>query len=209
MGLDSSWQFLGGPGSWSYRLFDNRREKLNRRLIRILIHRIPLGKSARVLEGGSGPGYASSCFARQSGVRLSIASDKDPAALGEARRRDKTLPVVAADLYRLPFKTGAFDMVWNSSTLEHLERIETAFGEMCRVTRQGGWIFVGVPYRFGPLGFQPLIKNSLLGKWLGPVFGRRDLVRLAKTRGLNPQSLFTYFYGCFIGIIARKPEGKA
>ncbi len=208
MGLERSWHFLGGPGTWSYRFFDSRREKLNRRLIRILTRRIPLGESARVLEGGSGPGYASTCFARQPGVRLSIASDKDPAALSEARRRDKTLPVVAADLYRLPFRTGVFDLVWNSSTLEHLERIETAFGEMCRVTRRGGWVFVGVPYRFGPLGFQPLIRNSPLGKWLGPVFGRRDLVRLAETRGLAPHNSFTYFYGCFIGIIARKPEGR-
>ena len=209
MTLTSSWQCLGGPGTWTYRWFDAERQRLNRRLVRTLVRHAGLPLQARVLEAGSGPGYASSLFARQSGVALSVAADLDPSALQEARRRDPLLPTAAADLYQLPFTDGAFDLVWNSSTLEHLAAPAEALREMARVTKPGGCIFVGVPYRFGPFGFQPWIHATPLGVWIGSVFDKDALARLVREAGLAPATVMTYYGRSFLGMLARKPRQAA
>jgi SAM-dependent methyltransferase len=164
-----------------------------------------LSRGARVLEAGSGPGYASSLFAAHHAVGLSVAADGDIDAMREARRRDPSLPVVVADLRRLPFREGAFDLVWNSSTLEHVDRPEVALAEMQRVTRADGHVFVGVPHRYGALGFQPVIAGTRWGVWIGPVFDRRRLAALMVSSALVPIAHSTYFYGIFLGMLARKP----
>ncbi|MBI3087361.1 MAG: class I SAM-dependent methyltransferase [Candidatus Omnitrophica bacterium] len=200
-----SWSVPGGPGSWLYRGYDALRRRLNRRLVGYLAARACLAPGSRVLEGGSGPAFASSLFARESGVALSIAADLDAEALREARRRDPALPAVQTDLYRLPFRSGVFDLVWSSSTLEHLAAPASALEEMQRVTKDGGYLFVGVPARRGPLGFQPWIKRTRVGVWLGPVFSRAELLVLMAQQGLRPVSMLAYGWGCFVGVLARKP----
>jgi len=154
-----SWQFLGGPGALPYYCYDAVRKALNRKLAAYLLAKAPQGRGSKVLEAGSGPAFASSLLASNPGV-FSVAMDIDIDALKEARRRDPALPVVVGDLYRFPFKMGVFDLVWNSSTLEHLAAPVRALDEMKRVAVQNGHVFVGVPYRVGPLGFQPLVKNN-------------------------------------------------
>lgn len=201
-----SWQFLGGPGTWPYRLYDAQRRWLNRRLVRFLLGRTGLETGARVLEGGAGPGFASALFAEAQGAGLSVAADIDREALEEGRRRCGGLQAVAADLFRLPFRSKSFDLVWNSSTLEHLEPPAEAVREMARVAKPGGFVFIGVPYRRGPLGFQPWIRASRVGVWIGPVFGRCELAQLAAGAGLAPQETVTYYFGCFVGVLARKPH---
>lgn len=201
----ASWQFVGGPGSWSSEVFEGLRRRLNRRLVRDLSIWTELSCGARVLEGGSGPGYASSLFAARPEVRLSVAADADIRALREARDRDPRLPVVVADLRRLPFREGAFDLVWNSSTLEHVDTPDIALAEMRRVTRAAGHVFVGVPNRFGALAFQPLIAGTRWGIWIGPLFDARRLAALMIGAGLNPIARRTYFFGVFLGMLGRKP----
>lgn len=205
MAGERSWHFLGGPGSWPYRVFDAQRRRLNRWLVDHLLSRTVLTGDGCVLEAGSGPGYGSSLFACHPAVRLSVALDFDPDALQEARRRDPSLLVVLGDVRRLPFRSDVFDVVWNSSTLEHVAQPSHALGEMQRVTRAGGGVFVGVPYRFGPLGFQRLIARTRVGVWIGPVFDRDALCRLMLAQGLQPVESLVYFAACFIGILSHKP----
>lgn len=203
MGADHSWSFLGGPGSWPYRAFDAQRRRLNQWLVNRLSRTV--AGEGRILEAGSGPGYGSSLFARHPAVRVSIALDFDLEALQEARRRDPGLPVVVGDMRRLPFRSEAFDVVWNSSTLEHVEQPDIALEEMRRVTRSGGHVFVGVPYRFGPLGFQRLIARTRVGIWIGPVFDRAALRRLLIAQRLQPVESLIYCAACFVGMLSRKP----
>lgn len=202
--MTNLWQFWGGPGSWPYELFDGQRRRLNRRLVERLATRALGGGNRRVLEAGAGPAYASSLLARHRAVRLSVALDIDPEALAVARRHDPGLTAVVGDLYRLPFRTGVFDLVWNSSTLEHLEAPTAALAEMRRVARPEGYVFVGVPYRFGPLGWQPLVAATALGVWIGTVFDRRRLAHLCAEQRLVPVEAVTYFFRFFVGVLARK-----
>lgn len=200
----SQWQFFGGPGSFVYRMLDVLRRRLNQGLVGYLSSCTLPQRGAVVVEAGSGPASGSSAFRAIASVRLSVAIDLDPDALREARRRDSRLTLIVADIHRLPLRGGCSDLVWSSSTLEHLAMREVALGEMARVARPNGHVFVGVPYRYGPLGFQPLISATRIGEWIGPVFGRRELHLMAGRVGLQPTAISTYFFGFFVGVLARK-----
>jgi SAM-dependent methyltransferase len=198
------WGFLGGPGSISYAIYDRLRMLINRSLVQYLIENSIAKQRSRVLEAGSGPAYASSLFAHANKVSFSAAIDIDIEALRICRKRDPKLPVVVGDLYALPFVSNSFDLVWNSSTIEHLMEPVSVLAEMRRVSRPGGHIFVGVPYRYGPLGFQSIIKHNSLGVWIGQVFGHTELVSLLEQSELRPVSLRFYFFRFFIGMLAQR-----
>ena len=216
MTLASSWQFVGSTKAPAYRFFDWLRCRLNERLVRRLLPAMnggsagaspsPAGqgtpKSLRVLEAGSGPGFATSLFASQRDVQVAVCVDIDVTALREGRSRDAGLLAVVADMRAMPFCAGSFALVFNSSTLEHLENPASALNEMKRVCTARGRVFVGVPYVYGPLAFEPLVRRTAVGKWLGPVFGRRKLERLLLQAGLRPVQAFRYFWNFFIGVVA-------
>lgn len=198
-----SWQFLGGPGSISYRLYDAVRTSLNRRLATYLASKVFHHDGGRALEAGSGPAVASTLLGRRPGV-YAVALDIDADVLREARKRDPTLPTVIGDVHALPFRSDVFDLVWSSSTLEHVETPGRALAEMRRVTAPGRFVFVGVPYRWGPLGFQPWIRRTAFGVWVGPVFSRAELMGEARRAALEPVGVITYFFRFFIGVLSRK-----
>jgi len=206
LNINKSWQ-LGSPDSWLYRVFDTLRESLNHRLVQWLAQSLA-GRANCVLEAGSGTASATSLFARQPNVHFSLAADLDMEALLLARRRKPELPLVAADLHALPFKPGSFDLVWNSSTLEHLPKMRPALEEMRRCVAADGMVFVGVPYLFGPLGFQRIMTQTDIGRWIGTVFSRAELVREIHASNLQPQKHFLYFFHFFIGILAKKLPTK-
>ncbi len=196
-----SWQ-LGETDSLLNRLYDHLRRLLNQRLVHFLCQHLPSNRPAYVLEAGSGSGFASSLMARAPGVGCSVALDIDLHALAEARQRDPQLPVVAADLNHLPFKSASFDLVWNSSTMEHLDDPAPALLELSRLVNPDGLLFIGVPYRFGPLGVQTWFKNSPLGIWIGPVFDPRQLEQWMQVCAFTSQSYKYYFFNFFIGVLA-------
>ena len=169
-----AWQ-LGSPGSLPYRFYDALRRRLNFKLVQYLLtNAITFGEN-KVLEAGSGPAFASSVIAADPRVAMSIAVDFDLEALHEARRRDRSLLLVLADVHALPFRTGSLDLTWNSSTVEHLPDPASALAEMERVTRASGTVFVGVPNRYGPLGFEQWIRNTSAGIWIGKTFSLAEL----------------------------------
>lgn len=202
---DTSWR-LGDTSSPINRVYDALRRGLNGDLVSYFERTALAGSGPyRVLEAGSGTAFASSLIIQHPSVGLGMAIDHDLEALGEGRARDAQLITSVADIFRLPFADGAFDLVWNSSTLEHLGRTEQALAEMARVVRPGGYLFTGVPFAYGPLGFQKWIANTSTGVWIGTVFDRPTLEGLIRQTGLQPCDSITYFFRFFIGILAQKP----
>lgn len=199
--MNSSWNL--GNGALNA-LYDALRKRLNLALVEALSSR---ALPARVLEAGSGPAFASSIFRTRPGVALSVALDIDADALRAARRRDPALCSVRGDLRRLPFRAGAFDLVWNSSTLEHFDDPHAPLAEMTRAARR--FVFVGVPNLLGPLGFQRTIAGTSAGVWIGAVFSRRGLVALLRRHGLRARRTWTYFFGFFVGALAQPDLGNA
>jgi len=208
MSLRSSWQFIGGVNARTYRMFDRLRCGVNRRLVRYLGSHLPTSpeKPFFVLESGSGPAFATSLFTDHREVRRAVCLDIDETALQEAKRRDPRCLAVVGDMCNLPFRSNCFALIFNSSTVEHLESPRDAIREMARVCRNDGRVFVGVPYLFGPLIFQPLIRRTVIGEWLGPVFSRRRLARLLASEGLRPIESIRYFLRFFIGTVATKGD---
>jgi SAM-dependent methyltransferase len=199
------WQ-LGSPGTWLYNFYDELRANLNRKLVDYLLDRAIDGANSTVLEAGSGPAFASSILAKDRRIGLSVAMDIDIEALKEARRRDPSLSLVVADLLNLPFRSGCIDVSWNSSTIEHLDWPGplTALEEMARVTCRGGKVFVGVPYLYGPLGFQRWIQQTSVGIWIGKTFDGTELGGMLTRVGLKPLHSILYFFRFFVGTLAQK-----
>jgi len=207
-----SWSMRGGLQTPWYRLFDRLRRRVNRTLVNFLtrhLHDSDIQSTARTrtLEAGSGPGFATSLLTQRPDITLAVCLDIDVNALREARRRDPELPVVVGDINRMPFADGVFDVVFNSSTVEHLDEPLAAVREMHRVCHPAGRVFVGVPYLWGPLGFQPLIAATAVGVWIGRVFARRSLDRLLVAAGLTPICHLRYFGNFFLGAVCT-PSGS-
>ena len=198
-----TWQCWRGPGGLAAPLCEALRRRVNGRLVAYLSERTSLSAGHRVLEAGCGTAGASSMFARRAQV-MSVALDADVSALREARKRDPSLRAVVGDLFALPFRTGVFDLVWNNSTLEHVSSPQRACGEMARVVRPNCHVFIGVPYRSGPLAFQPAIAGTGLGQWIGRTFSGHTLALVMRRAGLEPLEARHYFLRVFVGVLARK-----
>jgi SAM-dependent methyltransferase len=96
-------------------------------------------RGLRVLDLGCGHGMAAVVLARR-GADVT-ACDLSLGYLREARARARangvTVHWAAADGERLPFADGAFDRVWGSAVLHHLD-LRRAGPELTRVLRPGG-----------------------------------------------------------------------
>ncbi|MFP4323514.1 MAG: class I SAM-dependent methyltransferase [Anaerolineales bacterium] len=198
---DNSWRLGSGPGHPLYELYDALRRRLNGRITGWMAARALQGGGIAI-EAGSGTGYASSLLAAH--ARLSIAVDNDPAALAAGRAERPGLVGVVADIRQLPFRADAAQLVWNSSTVEHLPDPAQVVAEMARVAAPAGTVYVGVPWRRGPLFFQRWIANTALGVWLGTVYGRADVENWLRAAGCAPYDAWQYFVGFFVGVAGRK-----
>ncbi|MFN0104615.1 MAG: class I SAM-dependent methyltransferase [Bryobacteraceae bacterium] len=83
-------------------------------------------------------GSASGSFQESSTVGRVVRLDLAPIRRGEGR-------VIRADAARLPFADGAFDAVVANHSFEHFEELELVLGELGRVIKPTGAIFVSVP----------------------------------------------------------------
>lgn len=198
-----SWQCRPGPGGLLAGFYEPLRRRVNGGLADYLAHKASLRPGHLVLEAGCGTAGASSMLAERAGV-LSVALDIDRDALREARRRDPALRAVVGNLFALPFRTSVFDLAWNNSTLEHLWAPLEACREMARVVQPDRYVFVGVPYRRGPLGFQPLIAETGLGQWIGKTFSGHSLAQMMHLAQLEPLESRHYFLRVFVGVLGRK-----
>ncbi len=187
-------------------LFRRVRNRLNRRLTAFFQTAVLAGrKDIAVLEAACGSGYATELLASDERVRLSVGLDLSLDIHRRSGARLRRGRMVIGDIYALPFRDGAFDLVWNSSSVEELPDPQAAVGAMARVAGKGGYVFVGVPYLFGPLGIYHLIPIRSFRRWLGKPFSGRGLQKLFLRDKLVIVGGIRYMAGCFVGLLARKP----
>jgi SAM-dependent methyltransferase len=142
----------------------------------------------RVMEVGAGSGRDLLALARAGAVGVVL--DYSPASLGLVRRqaREQGVPVllVQADALRMPFRDGAFDVVFHQGLLEHFRDPLPLLRENARVTARGGRVIVDVPQTYHPY---TLMKQILiaLNRWFAgweTQFTPAGLERLLVANGL-------------------------
>lgn len=104
----------------------------------------PHARGKTVLEAGCGTGLILDRL-KNASTRL-IGSDISRSMLESASRRG--LRVIQADICRLPFKSGSFDVVYSFKVLPHVKDVGGALKEMARVTKRDGHLFCEFYNRF-------------------------------------------------------------
>ena len=106
-----------------------------------------LPNNATVLEAGCGTGQTLPLFCSR---HTTIGLDLSPKALSIAHHNCDT--VIQGDIFHIPLKDGACDLVYNSGVIEHFKEPHNkkAVSEMVRVTKKGGFVVIIVPNSFCP-----------------------------------------------------------
>lgn len=104
-----------------------------------------LPSGGRILEIGCGNGAEGESLTNRGFSYVGV--DISSGYLAEARRLRPTLDTRHMSAYRLLFPDGSMDGVWSGNTLYHLpkDRLTEALGEIRRVVRHDGLVFISLP----------------------------------------------------------------
>ena len=123
-------------------------------------------------------------------LKLGIDLDEVTARHAASRHRGNSSRCVAADVRRLPFRSGSIDIVLSNSTLDHFEAaedLEISIGELARVLKPGGLLLITLDNPRNPfyLLFRAGARRYGLTFRLGHTAGQRELARLLEDAGLE------------------------
>jgi len=96
-----------------------------------------------VLDAGCGEGLGLSRLAASLHRARLLGVDRNAAAMSLARARHPQADLLLADVCRLPFASGSFDLAACLEVLEHVDEPSQAVRELARVTR--GRVLMSVP----------------------------------------------------------------
>ena len=143
----------------------------------------------RVLEVGAGSGRDTLALAREGALAMVV--DYAPMSLElvqrQAREQGVAVALVRADALAMPFRDGAFDVVFHQGLLEHFRDPRPLLSECSRVTGRGGRMVVDVPQTFHPY---TLMKQTLIAidRWFAGwerQFTPAELERCVRESGLS------------------------
>lgn len=141
------------PGHWD-RYWRDRRETIEEvysnegRILR-QFEDLPL-QGSRILEVGAGSGRDSIEIARRGGrvYVLDYVRESFRVIRRLAREQGLDLIPICADATRMPFRDGAFQVVFHQGLMEHFRDPSPLLAENCRVLERGGHCLVDVPQRW-------------------------------------------------------------
>jgi len=150
-------------------------------LLPYIMEYVPRGK--KVLEAGCGMGpwviYLNDLGYKIIGLDFSIQTIK------QSKRLYPSLKFIAGDVVNLGLKDNSFDAVLSWGVVEHFEAgPHRALGEMFRVLRSGGLLFITVPCK-NMLYFSPLL-------WVANKLKRNKVIRNIMRKGELKNSFINY-----------------
>jgi ubiquinone/menaquinone biosynthesis C-methylase UbiE len=165
--------------------------------LRKLSRMMSLKPGLKVLEIGCGRGAGAGLILDVYRPSLLYATDLDVAMLKKARKyisSDKMehIALVAADGFRLPFKTDSLDAVFDFGVLHHIPDWRSALGEVARVLKTQGSFFFEELY---PALYQNFITKHILLHPGEDRFRSHDL-----KNGLDAAGLSLYRYEDWKGL---------
>ena len=121
---------------------EGRNSRQSQLEIPAMVRALEIPSDSRILEVGCGRGIALPVLDRLCSPRRLVGLDIDPELLVEAaanlREHGTRAQLVAADVRRMPFADGAFDVIIDFGTLYHIARPQAASAEIARVLAPGG-----------------------------------------------------------------------
>ncbi|MEK6950827.1 MAG: methyltransferase domain-containing protein [Nanoarchaeota archaeon] len=186
-------------------ILDLLRKIMNLQLKRYLkSYLLPSASAGAVtLEPGGGSAYVSAMLADEGQQAYALDYASVPLRIAQQQLQSKAI-LVQGDIFNQPFADNSFDLTFNNSTLEHFKNPLDALKEMARVTKSGKYVFVGVPYTYGPLSMYKLKKSSFKGAWDGTTYSGKQLKQLFREADLEIIGSRTFFFRCFVGVVGRK-----
>lgn len=185
--------------------YQSLRHRMNRGLINFFQRAVfNESRTYRVAEMACGSGFGAHLLAALPHVVLSVAADINLEDFLEAGIRDYQAAFVLMDIFSPALQPATMDLVWNSSSLEELDKPDLALAAMVRLTKPGGRVFVGVPNKRGPAGWLRTVSGSHTRAWLGRVYDSGELRNLFSIAGLEVEAETVYFGGTFIGVLGKK-----
>jgi len=132
----------------------NEREKIddvytNEDRIKQQLDALPL-EDKWVMEVGAGSGRDSLDLARRGArmVVLDYTRSSFQVILSQAEQLDLPVYPICADALNMPFREGAFTLVFHQGLMEHFRDPNPLLSENRRVVHEGGYVLVDVPQRF-------------------------------------------------------------
>jgi SAM-dependent methyltransferase len=165
------------------------------------------GRTGRIIEIGCGLGATS--FILDDRFRKSLL-DLNPYAVRLARsgfeRYGRAAVFMVADMFALPVKDAAYDLIFNSGVMEHFTREERrrALAEYARVLKKEGTIVLAVPNHFSPPYRLAYCVLKAKGKWRYPdekmIYDMKREIRacglvLKERRVLSRATIFKHWMG--------------
>jgi arsenite methyltransferase len=110
--------------------------------------RIPIEEGDRVVDLGTGSGYALRALRETQGAGRSVGLDGSTEMVRNADdyTDDGTIGYVAGDFHHLPFATDSVDHVWSMEAFYYAEAPVDALREVRRILRPGGTFYCAVNF---------------------------------------------------------------
>lgn len=181
---------LGLPG-WAglvaNRLTEEEQEAGRLAALQRLLGRSIAGMS--LLNVGCGTGGFNVVAGRAGAVAWGVDTDSEAVAITRFKLRGAGGGACLAAAEALPFSSARFDVVYCYSAIEHVASVEASVGEMVRVARPGGIVYVHTPNAWSWYeGHYKLLWFPGLPRPLGAVYlalRRRPTAYLATLRRLT------------------------
>jgi len=138
-------------------------------------------------------------IARDASLRLAVDVAIPTVEAAATRLVNQGVSVLAADVRRLPFRTGTLDLILSSSTLDHFEKISelnAALAELARVLQPGGRLIVTLDNPWNPLYWllRAMSRVRVTPFPLGRTLSAPSLARSLKDCGLEVESTGTLLH---------------
>jgi len=113
-----------------------------------MLARMPVEPGERVLDLGTGSGYAARTLSEVADAGLAVGLDASPemAANAGSYTADSAVSFVAGDFHELPLESDAFDHCFSMESFFFATRPHDLLRELRRVLRPGGTFYCGVNF---------------------------------------------------------------
>ena len=141
-----------------------------------------LADSRRVLDAACGEGYGTALMAA-GGAVSATGVDADEQTVSHARAKYPGARFELADVHRLPFDEGSFDLVVSFETIEHVRDANAVLGEFRRVLSDDGLLLISTPNKH-----RYLVENEFHER----EFFHEEFVELLSARFANVEVLLQH-----------------